>query len=93
MANITFSKSNTALIIADYYTEAVGKLPHAVNRKCIEKTLALRAAARAAGMLVCYTATVFRRAEGGAIVLAPALIARLRSPEKRQEIRCLSGFG
>ncbi|HXL30711.1 MAG TPA: hypothetical protein VN968_15685 [Bradyrhizobium sp.] len=37
--------------------------------------------------------STFRRAEGGAIVLAPALIARLRSPEKRQEIRCLSGFG
>ena len=59
MANINFSKSNTALIIADFYTEAY-KLPHAVNRKCIENTLALRAAARAAGMLVCYTATVFR---------------------------------
>ena len=59
MANINFSKGNTALIIADFYTEAY-KLPHAVNRKCIENTLALRAAARAAGMLVCYTATVFR---------------------------------
>lgn len=59
MANIAFSKSNTALIIADFYTEAY-KLPHAVERKCVENALALRAAARAAGMLVCYTATVFR---------------------------------
>jgi hypothetical protein len=40
------------------------------------------------------TASTFRRAKGaGAIVLARALIARLRSPEKQQEIRCLSGFG
>jgi hypothetical protein len=41
------------------------------------------------------TTSTFRRAKGGrgANVLARALIARLRSPEKQQEIRCLSGFG
>jgi nicotinamidase-related amidase len=38
----------------------MSKLPHAVSRKCVEKTLALRQAARAAGMLICYSATVFR---------------------------------
>ena len=60
MTDITFYKSHTALLIADFYAEQMGKLPHAVNRKCVEKTLALRQAARAAGLLVCYSATVFR---------------------------------
>jgi nicotinamidase-related amidase len=60
VTDITFYKSNTALLIADFYADQMSKLPHAVNRKCVEKTLALRQAARAAGMLVCYSATVFR---------------------------------
>jgi nicotinamidase-related amidase len=38
----------------------VGYSHHAVNRKCLERTLALRQAARTAGVLVCYSATVFR---------------------------------
>ena len=53
MTDITLNKSHTALLIADFYAEQMGKLPHAVNRKCVEKTLALRQAARAAGMLIC----------------------------------------
>ena len=60
VTDITFYKNNTALLIADFYADQMSKLPHAVNRKCVEKTLALRQAARAAGMLVCYSATVFR---------------------------------
>jgi len=60
MADITLHKQRTALLIADFYAEQMSKLPHAVNRKCVEKTLALRQAARAAGLLVCYSATVFR---------------------------------
>jgi nicotinamidase-related amidase len=60
MADITLYKNHTALLIADFYADQMSKLPHAVNRKCVEKTLALRQAARAAGMLVCYSATVFR---------------------------------
>ena len=60
MAEIAFNKSHTALLIADFYAEQMGNLPHAVSRKCLEKTLALRQAARAAGMLICYSATVFR---------------------------------
>ena len=60
MTDITFYKNHTALLIADFYANQMSKLPHAVNRKCVEKTLALRQAARAAGMLVCYSATVFR---------------------------------
>ncbi len=60
MADIAFYKNHTALLIADFYTNPMGKLPHAVSRKCVEKTAALREAARAAGMLICYSATVFR---------------------------------
>jgi nicotinamidase-related amidase len=60
VTDITFYKNHTALLIADFYANQMSKLPHAVNRKCVEKTLALRQAARAAGMLVCYSATVFR---------------------------------
>ena len=60
MADITLYKNHTALLIADFYADQMSKLPHAVNRKCLEKTLALRQAARAAGVLICYSATVFR---------------------------------
>ena len=60
MADITHDRRRTALLIADFYAEQMGKLPHAVSRKCLEKTLELRQAARAAGLLVCYSATVFR---------------------------------
>ena len=60
MPDITLDKRHTALLIADYYAEQMGKLPHAVNRKCLEKTLTLQQAARGAGILVCYSATVFR---------------------------------
>jgi len=60
MSDATLYKHHTALLIADFYAEQMGKLPHAVSRKCLEKTLALRQAARSAGLLVCYSATVFR---------------------------------
>lgn len=60
MANLTLVKNRTALLIADFYADQMGNLPHAVSRHCLEKTLALRQAARAAGLLVCYSATVFR---------------------------------
>ena len=60
MPDITLNKSHTALLIADFYAEQMSKLPHAVSRKCVDNTLALRQAARAAGIFVCYSATVFR---------------------------------
>src|SRR5260221_7784487 len=60
MTDITLYKNHTALLIADFYADQMSKLPHAVNRKCVERTLALRQSARAAGMLICYSATVFR---------------------------------
>jgi nicotinamidase-related amidase len=60
MADITLDRQRTALLIADFYADQMSKLPHAVGRKCVEQTLALRQAARAAGLFVCYSATVFR---------------------------------
>ena len=45
---------------ADFYADMMDTLAHAVDRKVVEKTLALQQAAREAGLLVCYSATVFR---------------------------------
>jgi len=60
MAEITLDKSKTALLIADFYADIMGTIPHAVERKVVEKTQALQKAARDAGILICYSATVFR---------------------------------
>lgn len=60
MPDITLDKSKTALLIADFYRDMMTTLPHAVDRKVVEKTQALQKAARDAGILVCYSATVFR---------------------------------
>jgi nicotinamidase-related amidase len=60
MSDISIDKNHTALLIADYSTEAISTLPHAIDRKCLAKTLSLQEAARRVRMLVCYTATVFR---------------------------------
>ncbi len=60
MPDFMLDKSRTALLIADFYAEAMGTIPHAVERKVVEKTQALQQAARDAGILICYSATVFR---------------------------------
>ena len=60
MADIDLEKKSTALLIADFYDEMMRSLPHAVDRKVVDKTQALQKAARDAGILVCYSATVFR---------------------------------
>lgn len=60
MPDITLDKSKTALLIADFYRDMMTTLPHAIDRKVVEKTQALQKAARNAGILVCYSATVFR---------------------------------
>ena len=60
MADFSIDRSTTALLIADFYAEAMGTLPHAVERGVVQKTVELQAAAREAGMMVCYCATVFR---------------------------------
>ena len=60
MAELDLDRNTTALLIADFYAEMMGSIPHAVDRKVVEKTRALQQAARDAGILVCYSATVFR---------------------------------
>jgi nicotinamidase-related amidase len=60
MPDITLNKSTTALLIADFYAEMMNTLPHAIERGVVAKTQALQQAAREAGLLVCYSATVFR---------------------------------
>lgn len=60
MPNITLDKQHTALLIADFYADAMGTLPHAVDRQVVQNTQALQRAARQAGILVCYSATGFR---------------------------------
>ena len=60
MPDLTLDKSSTALLIADFYRDMMNTIPHAVERQVVEKTRALQQAAREAGILVCYSATVFR---------------------------------
>ena len=60
MAEISFNRDSTALLIADFYGEVLSTLPHAVERGVVAKTQELQQAARTAGLLVCYSATVFR---------------------------------
>ncbi len=60
MADIALDKSKTALLIADFYADMMTALPHAIDRKVVDKTQALQQAARKAGIFVCYSATVFR---------------------------------
>ncbi len=60
MADFSIDRSTTALLIADFYADAMGTLAHAVERGVVQKTVELQAAAREAGMMVCYCATVFR---------------------------------
>ena len=60
MPDFTINRDTTALLIADFYADAMGALPHAVGRGVVQRTVELQAAARAAGLMVCYCATVFR---------------------------------
>ena len=57
---IAIDRSRTALLIADFYAEAMGRLPHAVTRNVVARTVRLQDAAHRAGLMVCYCATVFR---------------------------------
>ena len=60
MTDLKLDRPRTALLIADFYAEMMGSLPHAISRNCIEKTQALQSQARQAQILICYSATVFR---------------------------------
>jgi nicotinamidase-related amidase len=57
---LTLERHHTALLIADFYAAFMGTLPHAVERQVVATTQHLQAEARAAGIFVCYCATVFR---------------------------------
>ena len=52
--------SSTALIIADFYKDMMGTIPHSIERNVLDNTQKLQKAARQSGMLICYSATVFR---------------------------------
>ena len=60
MADFSINRDTTALLIADFYADAMGSMPHAVERGVVARTVELQATARDAGMMVCYCATVFR---------------------------------
>jgi len=60
MADITLTRGHTAVLIADFYAEMMNTLPHAIERGVVDKAAAVQAAARNAGAMVCYCATVFR---------------------------------
>ena len=60
MASIVLDKERTALLIADFYEAMMTTIPHAVDREVVSRTASLQKAAREAGVMVCYCATVFR---------------------------------
>ena len=60
MPNLTLERGHTAVLIADFYADIMNTLPHATERSVVEKAAAVQAAARKAGVMVCYCATVFR---------------------------------
>ena len=60
MAEIELDLNSTALIIADFYAEAMNTVPHALERGVVEKAQALQETARGVGIMLLYTATVFR---------------------------------
>ena len=60
MATLALDRQHTALLIADFYAAIMGTLPHAVDRRVVEKTQGLQQTARDVGLFVCYCATVFR---------------------------------
>ena len=60
MTEIDLDKERTALLIADFYEAMMTTIPHAVDRDVVGRTVELQRAARDAGVMVCYCATVFR---------------------------------
>ena len=60
MTDIVLDQDRTALLIADFYAAMMDSIPHAVDREVVTKTAVLQRAAREAGVMVCYCATVFR---------------------------------
>ena len=58
---IELDKNRTALLIADFYAEFMGNLPHSLERKCLEKTQALQEAARQAKEILASSETEWQR--------------------------------
>ena len=71
MSDITLTRGHTAVLIADVYAEMMDTLPHATQRGVVRKTAAVQAAARKAGVMVCYCATVFRTGYSTALEMFP----------------------
>ena len=61
MADVNLDPRKSALFIGDFYADMMGALPHATDRNVIQNTVLLQRAARDAGLLLCYSATVFRQ--------------------------------
>ena len=60
MPDLIPDPAKASLFIGDFYADMMGTLPHATDRNVIPNTVILQKAARDAGLLVCYSATVFR---------------------------------
>ena len=60
MSDDRINVSSTALIIADFYKDMMGTIPHSIERNVLHNTQEVQKAARHSGMLICYSATVFR---------------------------------
>lgn len=60
MTGINLERPRTALLIENFYAAQMSELEHATSRGCTDKAVAVREAARKAGLLVFYSATVFR---------------------------------
>jgi len=60
MAEVSLDLGKTAILMGDFYEDMILNLSHAVERKVLEKAQTVLKAARDAGILVCYSATVFR---------------------------------
>ena len=60
MPEVSLNKATTALLIADFYADMMSTIPHAVERGVVARAQGLQQAARDAGIMVCYSATVFR---------------------------------
>lgn len=68
MVSIDLAKP-TAILLADCYKTALNDLPHSTGRGVVQNCETVLQAARTAGLLVCYSATVFRE---GYVEINPA---------------------
>ena len=60
MPDLKIDPKTTSMFVMDFYTETFEKYPHSKERNVIEKGAALLKAGRDAGLLISYSAGVFR---------------------------------